>query len=55
MLVLTGLQNGLVSSKMKVDFLNEATPVNIGGALVSLVAVVLLMFLLYKNTSIKRG
>ena len=44
-----------VANKIQIDFLNEETPVNISGALISLLAVALLMFLLHKNTSIKKG
>jgi len=44
-----------VADKIQIDFLNEETSVNISAALISLLAVALLMFLLYKNTSIKKG
>ena len=44
-----------VADKIQIDFLNEETSVNISGALISLLAVALLMFLLHKNTSIKKG
>ena len=44
-----------VADKIQIDFLNEETLVNISGALISLLAVALLMFLLHKNTSIKKG
>ena len=44
-----------VADKIQIDFLNEETPVNISGALISLLGVALLMFLLHKNTSIKKG
>ena len=44
-----------VADKIQIDFLNEETSVNISAALISLLAVALLMFLLHKNTSIKKG
>ena len=44
-----------VSEKIQIDFLNEETLVNISVALISLLAIALLMFLLHKNTSIKKG
>ncbi|MEC8853538.1 MAG: CPBP family intramembrane glutamic endopeptidase [Bacteroidota bacterium] len=44
-----------VADKIQIDFLNEETSVNISGALISLLAVALLMFLLHKNTSIKKS
>ena len=43
-----------VADKIKIDFLNEETPVNISGALISFLAVALLMYLLYKKSSIKK-
>jgi len=44
-----------VADKIQIDFLNEETPVNISWSLISLSAVALLMFLLHKNTSIKKS
>ena len=43
-----------VADKVKIDFLNEEIPVNISGALISFLAVALLMYLLYKKSSIKK-
>ncbi len=44
-----------VANKIQIDFLNEETPVNISGAFISLLAVTLLMYLLYKKSCIKKG
>lgn len=44
-----------VADKVQIGFLNEDIEVNISQALISFLAVALLMFLLYKNTSIKKG
>ena len=44
-----------VADKIQIEFLNEETPVNISGAFISLLAVTLLMYLLYKNSCIKKG
>ena len=43
-----------VADKVQIDFLNEEIPVNISGALISFLAVALLMYLLYKKSSIKK-
>jgi len=43
-----------VAGKMQIDFLNDEIPVDIGGALISFLAVALLMYLLYKKSSIKK-
>ena len=43
-----------VADKMQIDFLNDEIPVDIGGALISFLAVALLMYLLYKKSSIKK-
>ena len=44
-----------VVDKIQIDFLNEETQVNINEAFISLLAVTLLMYLLYKKSYIKRG
>jgi len=43
-----------VTDKVQIDFLNEEIPVNISVALISFLAVALLMYLLYKKSSIKK-
>ena len=43
-----------VADKVQIEFLNEETPVNISVALISFLAVALLMYLLYKKSSIKK-
>jgi membrane protease YdiL (CAAX protease family) len=43
-----------VADKVQIEFLNEEIPVNISVALISFLAVALLMYLLYKKSSIKK-
>ena len=43
-----------VADKVQIDFLNEEIPVNFSGALISFLAVALLMYLLYKKSIIKK-
>ncbi len=43
-----------VADKVQIDFFNEEIPVNIGRALISFLSVALLMYLLYKKSSIKK-
>ncbi len=45
----------LVAQKVQVDLLNEEIPVNFSAALISFFAVALLMYLLHKKASIKKG
>lgn len=45
----------LLAEKVQLDLLNEEIPVNFSAALISFFAVALLMYLLHKKTSIKKG
>ena len=45
----------LVADKVQLDLLNEEIPVNFSAALISFFAVALLMYLLHKKSSIKKG
>jgi len=43
-----------ISEKIQIDFLNNESTVNMNGAVISFLAVILLMYLLYKKSDVKK-